>query len=157
MRRVRVIILAALMGAPLLGSAAQANPATLPNGASESFTITVAVSPTLTGSLTNTATVAPPSGVTDTNSTNNSASDTDTLTPQADLSITKDDGKTSVVPGTNNTYTITVTNNLLDVTVTPQSGVAPLTVQFASPGVDSSGNTVTNWNWNFGDGGTSTA
>ncbi len=53
--------------------------------------------------------------------------------------------------------TITVTNPLLNVTITPESGVVPLTVQFASPGVDSAGNTVTNWNWNFGDGGNSTA
>ena len=53
--------------------------------------------------------------------------------------------------------TITVTNPTLNVTVTPPSGVAPLTVQFASPGVDSAGNTVTNWNWNFGDGGNNTA
>jgi len=53
--------------------------------------------------------------------------------------------------------TITVTNLLLDVTFTPQSGAAPLAVQFASPGVDSGGSTVTNWNWSFGDGGTSTA
>jgi uncharacterized repeat protein (TIGR03803 family) len=53
--------------------------------------------------------------------------------------------------------TITVTNPTLNVTVTPPSGVAPLTVQFTSPGVDSGGNTVTNWNWNFGDGGNSTA
>jgi uncharacterized repeat protein (TIGR03803 family) len=53
--------------------------------------------------------------------------------------------------------TITVTNPTLNVTVTPPYGVAPLTVQFASPGVDSAGNTVTNWNWNFGDGDNSTA
>jgi uncharacterized repeat protein (TIGR03803 family) len=52
---------------------------------------------------------------------------------------------------------ITVTNLTLNVTFIPQSGVAPLTVQFASPGVDSAGNTVTNWDWNFGDGGNSTA
>jgi uncharacterized repeat protein (TIGR03803 family) len=52
---------------------------------------------------------------------------------------------------------ITVTNPVLNITVTPQSGVAPLTAQFASPGVDSNGNTMTNWNWNFGDGGNSTA
>ena len=45
--------------------------------------------------LTNTAHVAPPAGVTDPNPGNNNASDTDTLTPQADLSVTKTDGKTS--------------------------------------------------------------
>jgi len=53
--------------------------------------------------------------------------------------------------------TITATNLTLNVTATPSSGVAPLTVQFASSGVDSGGHTVTNWNWNFGDGGNSTA
>jgi uncharacterized repeat protein (TIGR03803 family) len=52
--------------------------------------------------------------------------------------------------------TITVTNVALNVSTIPSAGLAPLTVQFASPGVDSGGNTVTNWNWSFGDGGTST-
>jgi PKD repeat protein len=37
-------------------------------------------------------------------------------------------------------------------TGTPQSGTAPLTVQFT----DSSTNTPTSWSWTFGDGGTST-
>jgi len=52
---------------------------------------------------------------------------------------------------------ITVTNTTLGVTASPLSGPAPLTVQFTSPSVDSGGYTVTNWAWNFGDGGTSTA
>ncbi|MGA3268266.1 MAG: choice-of-anchor tandem repeat GloVer-containing protein [Verrucomicrobiota bacterium] len=38
----------------------------------------------------------------------------------------------------------------------PTTGVAPLTVHFTSPTTDSAGNNVTNWNWNFGDGGVST-
>src|SRR5262249_48434815 len=74
------------------------------------FTFTVQVSPSATGTLTNTATIGRPAGVTDTNPTNNSATDTDTLTPQADLAITKTDNVTSVVPGTSTTYTIVVTN-----------------------------------------------
>lgn len=45
----------------------------------------------------------------------------------------------------------------LTVTASPQSGPVPLAVQFTSPAVDSNGNTVTNWNWTFGDGSTSTA
>ena len=45
----------------------------------------------------------------------------------------------------------------LTVTASPQSGPVPLTVQFTSPHVDGNGNTVTNWYWTFGDGGTSTA
>ena len=53
--------------------------------------------------------------------------------------------------------TVTVTNLVLDVSFTPQSGAAPLSVQFSSPSVSSGGSTVTNWSWTFGDGGTSTA
>jgi len=53
--------------------------------------------------------------------------------------------------------TNSVTTPTLTVSASPQSGLAPLTVQFTSPSVDSAGNTVTNWNWSFGDGGTSTA
>ena len=84
---------------------------TLASGASAGFELTVAIDPALTGTLSNTATVSPPAGVTDPDSSNNSVTDADTLTPQADLSIAKDDGKTSAVPGTSTTYTITVTNN----------------------------------------------
>src|SRR5205823_5616 len=73
--------------------------------------LTVVISPSLTGKLSNTATVAATSGVTDTNPGNNSSTDTDQLTPEADLSITKDDGAATAVPGTNDTYTVTVTNS----------------------------------------------
>ncbi|HSY17924.1 MAG TPA: choice-of-anchor tandem repeat GloVer-containing protein [Candidatus Acidoferrales bacterium] len=51
---------------------------------------------------------------------------------------------------------ITVTNPFLTVSDSPQSGDLPLAVQFTSPGTDSAGFTVTNWNWTFGDGVTST-
>ena len=82
----------------------------LPVGASVTFTFTVLVSPSATGTLSNTATVSPPAGTTDPDPANNSATDTDSLTPQADLSITKTDGVTSVIPGTSTTYTIVVSN-----------------------------------------------
>src|SRR5262249_57956161 len=71
------------------------------------------------GTLSNTATVAAANGVTDTNPNNNSATDTDNLTPQADLSITKSDdlgGSSSTpsvgtaIPGNAITYTIMVSN-----------------------------------------------
>ncbi len=45
----------------------------------------------------------------------------------------------------------------INITATPATGVAPLTVDFTSANIDSDGNAVTNWNWNFGDGLTSTA
>src|SRR4029078_5538838 len=80
-------------------------------GGSETFFLTLAVDPSATGSITNTATVSPPAGITDPNPANDSASDTDVITGEADLSLAKNDGVASVTPGTNTTYTITVTNN----------------------------------------------
>ncbi len=83
----------------------------LPVGSTITYTVVASISPAATGTLVNTATVTPPGGVTDPTPGNNSATDTDTLSAQADLSITKNDGVTSVVPGTPTTYTIVVTNN----------------------------------------------
>jgi uncharacterized repeat protein (TIGR01451 family) len=65
---------------------------------------------TATGSLVNTATIAPPAGTDDVNTVNNSATDTDTIIPKADLSITKNDGVTTIAPGQTNQYTIVVSN-----------------------------------------------
>ncbi|HXR06659.1 MAG TPA: choice-of-anchor tandem repeat GloVer-containing protein, partial [Candidatus Acidoferrum sp.] len=42
-------------------------------------------------------------------------------------------------------------------TAVPSNGPAPLPVQFGGPGMDSQTNAITNWNWSFGDGATSTA
>ncbi|MGH7185608.1 MAG: hypothetical protein ACREIB_04925, partial [Pseudomonadota bacterium] len=81
------------------------------SGGVATFQVTATPIPTATGMVTNTATIAAPPGAVDTNPGNNSATDTDTLTPQSDLSITKSNGTTSVTPGTNTTYTIVVTNN----------------------------------------------
>jgi len=83
----------------------------MPAGSSVTYTVTATISASATGNLVNTATVTAPGGVTDPTPGNNSATDTDTLTPQADLSITKTDGAANEVPGTPVTYTITVTNN----------------------------------------------
>jgi PKD repeat protein len=38
--------------------------------------------------------------------------------------------------------------------MTPTNGDLPLDVDFSAPGIDSAGVTLTNWIWNFGDGGT---
>ena len=84
--------------------------ASLLPGGTATYTVTASVSAFATGTLVNTATVAAPAGVTDPNPGNNSATDTDTLVPTADLSITKTDGVASVVPGTSTTYTIVVSN-----------------------------------------------
>ena len=83
----------------------------LPSGGSVTYTVTGTVLASVTGSLSNTATVAAGAGFTDQVLGNNSATDTDTLTPQGDLSITKTDGIASLVPGMQDTYTIVVSNN----------------------------------------------
>nr|WP_306673704.1 Ig-like domain repeat protein [Tahibacter caeni] len=79
----------------------------LPAGGSATYTATCAISAAATGTLSNTATVTIAG---DPNAANNSATDTDTLIPQADLGITKTDGVTSATPGGSVTYTITASN-----------------------------------------------
>jgi uncharacterized repeat protein (TIGR01451 family) len=83
----------------------------LPSGGSVTYTVDADVSPSATGTLSNTATVTAPAGVTDPAPGNNSATDSDTLTPQADLAITKTDGVTGATPGGSVTYTITASNS----------------------------------------------
>jgi 1,4-alpha-glucan branching enzyme len=51
---------------------------------------------------------------------------------------------------------ITVSLPTVQFAASPTNGVVPLSVQFNSPGVDNGGNDITVWNWNFGDGSTST-
>ena len=82
------------------GALPLASTATLPPGTSATYTAVVAISPTATGSLVNTASIAAPAGVVETDPANNSATDTNTLTPTGDLSITKTDGLTTVDAGT---------------------------------------------------------
>ena len=44
----------------------------------------------------------------------------------------------------------------IEFTASPTSGKLPLSVQFNSPNVDNDGNGIVHWNWDFGDGSTST-
>ena len=84
----------------------------LPVGATITYVVNATIAAGATGTLINTATVSPPSGVDDVAPDNNTATDTNTLTPQADLSITKTDTPpaTSSTPGSTITYTIVVSN-----------------------------------------------
>jgi uncharacterized repeat protein (TIGR01451 family) len=80
-------------------------------GTSVSFQLTLAVTPGyVLPTLTNTASIAS-SPVVDPDASNDSATDVDTVTATADLSIVKTDGVTTVKPGSSTTFTITVTNN----------------------------------------------
>lgn len=80
--------------------------------AGQFYEISVTVNVTATsGSVTNTASVAAPAGTPDGKPANNSAGDTDSVTPVADLAVTKNDGVSAVSSATTTTYKIRVTNN----------------------------------------------
>jgi uncharacterized repeat protein (TIGR01451 family) len=79
-------------------------------GGTATFTATGTLDINASGTLVNTATVAVPAGATDPVPGNNSATDTDTIRPPADLSITKTDGQTTAAPGQPITYTIVAGN-----------------------------------------------
>ena len=81
---------------------------TMPAGSSITYTVTGTVSPSATGTLTNTATVTTPAGVTDPNLANNTATDTDAITPPS-LSVT-DTGNGTVNSTDTASFTIVVSN-----------------------------------------------
>jgi uncharacterized repeat protein (TIGR01451 family) len=83
---------------------------TLPPGSLITYNAAGKVSSSATGTLSNTAAVTAPSGVTDLTPANNSATDSDTITYKADLKVTVTDGKSAATAGSKNTYTITVSN-----------------------------------------------
>ncbi len=82
----------------------------LPAGSSLTYVVTAQILSSATGSLTNTVTITPTATIIDPTPENNSATDTDTLVAQIDLSVTKDDGVALYVPGETVTYTIVVAN-----------------------------------------------
>ena len=80
----------------------------LPAGSSVTYTSVCNIDPAATGMLTNTATISGANA--DLSPGNDTATDSDTLTPSADVSITKTDGASAEVPGTDVTYTIVASN-----------------------------------------------
>jgi uncharacterized repeat protein (TIGR01451 family) len=94
---------------PASGSGNINNSVNLPAGASVSFLATCSIAASATGTLTNTASIS--SSTADPAPGNNSVNDVDTLTPQADLSISNSDGAASVSAGGTTTYTLVATNN----------------------------------------------
>lgn len=84
--------------------------ANLEAGDTATYTVSGTVSASASGTLANTANVAVPSFLTDSNTANNTATDTDTINLNADLSITKTDGVASINSGSPVTYTIVVSN-----------------------------------------------
>jgi uncharacterized repeat protein (TIGR01451 family) len=85
----------------------------LPSGSSVTYTVSCNLALTATGTLSNTATVAAPAGVTDTNPTNNSATDSDSIAPRpgAKVSGTKTVTGAPYNLGGTVTYMVTLTNS----------------------------------------------
>ncbi len=87
--------------------------AALAPGASVSYQLTLAVAPghaTGSGALVNTAKIdSTPVTDPDVTAASNQATDTDDVTAEADLSITKSDAVTTVIAGSGLTYTFTIT------------------------------------------------
>ena len=71
---------------------------TLPAGGSVTYTASCTIAPSARHSLSNTATVSAPAGVTDPNPGNNSATDTDTLTVRGGCDV-NGDGRDEIVTG----------------------------------------------------------
>jgi uncharacterized repeat protein (TIGR01451 family) len=94
------------------GSGGISDIVTLAANTSVVYSLTATVSPSASSgsSLANTATVTAPASVNDPDLRNNTATDTDTIRPVSDLSITKSDGQSSVATGSSVTYTIVVSN-----------------------------------------------
>jgi LPXTG-site transpeptidase (sortase) family protein len=134
---------------PYTGSADFSDTVNLPVGGSITYTVTANLAASATGLLTNTVTIAPPTGYTDPTPDNNSADDVD---QPASLTITKDDGLTIVAPGSLITYTIQLTNpgavDLTSITVTdilpPELSYQSATpVPTTAPAPGSAGGTIT--------------
>lgn len=120
------------------------NLGSLANGGSATVTIVVTATGASVPSVTNTVSVSATEF--DPNTANNSDTETTTVNPAADLSVTKSDSPDPVNVGDNLTYTITVTNNgpnnATGITVTDTLPAA-VTFVSASAGCTHSAGTVT--------------
>ncbi|MEO8195215.1 MAG: beta-propeller fold lactonase family protein [Thermoanaerobaculia bacterium] len=79
-------------------------------GGSVVYALSAELSPAATGTLLNTARVTEPANVIDAAQGNNVVVHGAQLTPEVDLTLTKDDGQTEAIPGLPVTYTITLSN-----------------------------------------------
>jgi uncharacterized repeat protein (TIGR01451 family) len=82
----------------------------LPAGGSATYSLSGSLDPAATGTLTNTASVVAPAGVSDPDPGDNAASDTDVLTPLADLGLVMADSPDPVGSEAPLRYTLQVTN-----------------------------------------------
>ena len=108
---------------------------TLPSAGSVTLTVTATVT-AAGGTVSNTAAVTAPVGVSDPSNANDSATDTDSVVAavrRADLAVSKTDGMTELIPGQTTVYTIVVTNLGPDaVTGATLTDAAPAGLTFGS-------------------------
>ena len=83
----------------------------LPVGATVTYLLTLTVPASHTGDLSNTVTVTPGPATTDSNPSNNTATDVDQVSLTSNLSITKTSTTSPVASGGTITYSIVATNN----------------------------------------------
>lgn len=114
----------------------------LPAGASVTYTVMASISSSASGTLSTTATVSPPAGVTDLTPGNNLATDTDTLlsTDASLSSLSLSQGTLSpTFSSSTYAYAASVANNVSSLTVTP-------TVRNANANVNVNGTAVSSGN-----------
>ncbi|HYG83594.1 MAG TPA: DUF11 domain-containing protein [Verrucomicrobiae bacterium] len=92
------------------GAGAINTTATLPPGSSVTYSITITIPAEYTGNLSNTATVAAPTGTTENVTDNNSATDTNTYSRIEYRKTVTPTPTTPITPGQTFTYTITAEN-----------------------------------------------
>lgn len=101
----------------------------LGTGQSVTMSLSGTISSSAAGSVSNTATVAPPAGFGDPDSSNNSSTDVDTVSTDADVWVTQT-GPAAVTPPSHLTYVVRVTNagpataQGVQVTATPPSDLS---------------------------------
>ncbi len=117
----------------------------MPVGSTITYIVNVNIAPAATGTLNNTVTVTPPTGVIETDSSDNNDTDSDR---DAILSIDKDDGLTTVAPGSLITYTLNIQNlGAQDLTAVRVTDTLPaeVTFQSAAPAPSSISGSTLEW------------
>ncbi|MFM7138395.1 MAG: DUF11 domain-containing protein, partial [Planctomycetota bacterium] len=135
---------------PMAGSGPITNAAVnLAAGGTATFTVAATIAGTARGTLSNTATVTAPPGFTDPNPTNNTATDTTILLPEADLAVVKARTSGDPVAGAAVAYLITVTNDgpstILGFTLTDTTAPALVGATFGSPSMGSYNSATGSW------------
>ncbi len=92
------------------GSGSISDAVTIPPAGSATYALTGTVDPSVLGTIANTASLQLAAGYTDPNPSDNISTDSDPLTPRADLTVSKSDDVDPVVSAGALAYTVTVAN-----------------------------------------------